>query len=55
MTEGAGRRDGVTWPRGIVGTPWDGLGRAVASCAGNGSEDRKDLIRAVIVQKKGKG
>lgn len=25
------------------------------SCAGNGSADRKDLIRAVIVQKKGKG
>lgn len=49
-----GRR-GNWWPRGIVGTHWDGLEKAEASCAGNGSADRKDLIRAVIVQKKGKG
>lgn len=36
-------------------THWDGLERVMASSAGNESADRKDLIRAVIVQKKGKG
>lgn len=49
-----GRR-GDWWLKGTIGINWDGLERVIGSCVGNGSADRKGLIRAVIIQKKGKG
>ena len=48
-------RKGDWWLKGTVGINWDGLERVIGSCVGNGSANRKGLIRAVIIQKKGKG